>query len=163
MSSSLEDLAKRIQALEDIEAIKQLKHRYWRACDRQRPDDVRECFVPEGAVVDYENVCKFADREDFVELYTRLGCRPVVIDIHHGQNPEIFLDSPDSARGTWDIYYYGIDTGARTATQLAGYYNDEYVKRGGRWWIAKTVFIRTSFVMTEISPEGAPVVRALSR
>jgi len=163
MSNDLENLARRLQALEDIEAIKQLKHRYWRACDRQKPDDVRECFLPEGAIVDYQNVCRFENREDFVDLYRRLGCRDAVVDIHHGQNPEIEITGVDTARGTWDVYYYGIDLEARTATQLAGYYHDDYIRQDGRWWIAKTCFFRTSFVMTEVSSEGATTVRALSR
>jgi hypothetical protein len=163
MSTDLESLARRLQRLEDIEAIKQLKHRYWRACDRQKPDDVQDCFLPEGAVVDYENVGRFEDRESFVDLYRRLGCQPAVIDIHHGQNPEIEITGPDSARGTWDVYYYGINTEARTATQLAGYYHDDYVRRDGRWWIAETRFFRSSFQVTEISAEGGTKVMALSR
>ena len=163
MSSDVECLARRIQVLEDIEAIKQLKHRYWRGCDRQKPEDVRDCFLPDGAVVDYENVGRFEDRDSFVDLYRRLGCRDAVIDIHHGQNPEIEVTSADTARGTWDVYYYGIDLEARTATQLAGYYLDEYVRRDGRWWIAETRFFRTSFVMTEVSPQGGTTVQAMSR
>ena len=163
MSTDLESLARRLQTLEDIEAIKQLKHRYWRACDRQKPDDVQDCFLPEGAIVDYENVGRFEDRESFVDLYRRLGCRDAVVDIHHGQNPEIEITGPDTARGIWDVYYYGIDLEARTATQLAGYYHDDYVRRDGRWWIAATHFYRSSFQVTEVSQEGGTTVKALSR
>ena len=163
MSIDMENLARRVQALEDIEAIRQLKHRYWRACDRQKPDDVRDCFLPEGAVVDYENVGRFEDRESFVDLYRRLGCRDAMIDIHHGQNPEIELTGPDTARGVWDVYYYGIDLDAHTATQLAGYYHDEYVRQDGRWWIAETRFFRSSFVMSEVSTEGETTIKAMSR
>ena len=36
-----------------IEAIKAMKHRYWRACDNTDPDGFRRCFVRHGADLDY--------------------------------------------------------------------------------------------------------------
>jgi hypothetical protein len=54
MTVTLETLARRVQELEDLNAIKDLKHRYLRACDRQRPDDVRECFDPDGVVIEFQ-------------------------------------------------------------------------------------------------------------
>src|SRR5882762_6926176 len=46
MSDSLE---KRIQALEDIEAIKRLKYRYWRYLDLKQWDELAGLFVLEAS------------------------------------------------------------------------------------------------------------------
>lgn len=154
------DLERRVRALEDIQAIQDLKARYWRACDRQRPDEVRDCFAPHGAVVDYEGFPIFSDREDFVSLYRELGCRPGVMDMHHGQNPQIRLLADDQAEGLWDVYYFGIDRGAGTTIQLAGEYRDSYVRLDGRWLIQTTRFKRSSFLMQSIDEHGA--VRCMS-
>ena len=42
MTLTLEALAARIAALEDIEAIRQLKARYLRGCDLKQPEVVRD-------------------------------------------------------------------------------------------------------------------------
>lgn len=154
MEVSLEGLERRLRALEDINAIKDLKARYWRACDRQKPEDVRACFAPAKAVVDYEGFPLLEERDAFVALYSKLGCRPGVMDMHHGQNPIITMTGPDSATGLWDIFYFGIDLEARTTVQLAGEYQDVYAKIDGQWLIQKTRFRQTSFLMQAIDKDG---------
>jgi hypothetical protein len=155
LADRLEAVLARLDALESINAIKELKARYWRACDRQRPDEVRECFAPKGAVIDYQGFPRFDDREGFVQLYRELGCRPGVMDMHHGQNPQIRLDGPDAASGQWDVYFFGLDLNARTTIQLAGEYADDYVRQDGRWYMQASRFTRTSFLMQSIDKDGA--------
>ena len=46
MSISLEALAARVAALEDINAIRQLKARYLRACDLKQVEDLRDTLLP---------------------------------------------------------------------------------------------------------------------
>jgi len=43
-----QDLESRIRALEDVEAIKRMKHKYFRCVDLQLWDQLRDCFVPEA-------------------------------------------------------------------------------------------------------------------
>jgi len=155
MQNELQQLRQRLECLEAIEAIRRLKHRYLRACDRQRPDDVRACFVPNGAVIAYEGFPEFADREDFVRIYAQMGCRPQIVDMHHGQNPDISLTGENRAAGLWDIYYFGIDLTSRTATQLAGEYQDQYERVDGSWLIRSTRFRRTSVLSYSVSADGA--------
>jgi hypothetical protein len=163
MADELEDLRRRLGELEAIEAIKRLKHRYLRACDRQQPDDVRDCFVPRGAVIVYEGFPAFDDREPFVAIYAQMGCRPQIVDMHHGQNPDIRLTGADRAEGTWDIYYFGIDLEARTATQLAGEYEDLYERDDGAWRIRSTRFRRTSVVSYALTEDGVVRCTAIGR
>ena len=50
--SDLAALEKRIQALEDIEAIKRLKYKYWRCLDTKSWDEMEECFVDDATASD---------------------------------------------------------------------------------------------------------------
>ncbi|MEI9984201.1 MAG: nuclear transport factor 2 family protein [Aliidongia sp.] len=82
---------------------------------------MRDCFLPEGAVVDYEKCRPFrgiakASSTSIADSAAAMA----VIDIHHGQNPEIELTGPDTARGIWDVYYYGIDLDAHYRDPACG-------------------------------------------
>lgn len=153
MSADLNDLARRVQAMEDHAAIMEIKVRYLRACDRKRPDEVRKCFI-DNAVVDFEGFPVFDNADEFVALYTQFGCVPHVLDMHHMQNPVITLTGPDTATGLFDLYFFQIDKQARTLIQLASSYEDEFVKRDGRWLLSKSVSRRLSFLMDEVNEEG---------
>jgi len=156
------DLEQRLAALEDIRAIEALKWRYLRACDRKQPEEVRDCLVPE-AVVDFEGFPFFSDRDSFVEVYREFGCQPHIVDMHHGQNPIVELTGADTARGWFDLFFFQIDTQNQRHTQMAIAYDDEFERRGGRWWIVKTVARRYSVRVETISPEGTPTVEFAGR
>ena len=152
----------RLAALEDVNAIQVLKWRYLRACDRKAVEDVRDCFVPD-AVIDYEGFPLFQDRDTFVAIYEKFGCVPNIVDMHHGQNPIIELTGPDSARGVFDCYFFQIDTEARRLTQLSVSYDDEFVRRDGRWWIARTVSRRISMLVETMTEDGQRRVGVAAR
>jgi hypothetical protein len=153
MIVTVEDLANRVQAIEDIAAITQLKHVYLRACDRKQPEVVRACFVPD-AVIDFEGFPVFTNRDDFVALYAQFGCVPNILDMHHMQNPIVTLTGPDTAEGLFDLYFFQIDTKARTMIQLASSYEDSFVRRDGQWLFSRSKSRRLSFLSEEVSPEG---------
>ena len=46
-------IEERLQRLEDDRAIRDLKARYLRACDSKDPETVRDCLLPDGAVIAY--------------------------------------------------------------------------------------------------------------
>ena len=161
MTVTAEDLARRVQALEDKNEIKELKSRYLRGCDRQLPELVRDCLDPDGCTIDFEGFPPFKDRDSFVNVYQEMGCRPGVIDMHNGQNPDIELTGPNTAKAKWDLYFYNIDLGARTMMQMSCEYDDEYVKKNGRWWIKKTASKRYSFFLQQVDEDGQPTIAAL--
>ena len=70
MAATIAQLELRLQALEDINAIKELKARYLRACDRKQPDTMRDCFVEKGALIEAEVFPSFNDRPPTL---TRMG------------------------------------------------------------------------------------------
>jgi hypothetical protein len=138
------DLATRLQRLEDIEALRQLKARYFHACDRKDTATLRDCFVEGPLLIDYGAIGRFGTREAFLTVYEALACHPHIIDMHHGQNAQIDWGSPTEARAVWDLYFFQTNTQTGTFTQLAGSYSDRYEKHDGRWQIAETVFQPTS-------------------
>jgi len=152
----------RLTRLEDIRAIEQLKWRYLRACDRKQADAVRACFA-DDAVIDFEGFPLFTDADSFVEIFRQWGCVPHIVDMHHGQHPSVELTGPDTARGWFDLYFFQIDTQARKHTQLAVSYDDDFVRRDGRWLIARTVSRRLSMLVKELDEEGIEHVRVAAR
>ncbi len=108
--STVADLEQRLRALEDINAIRELKARYLRACDRKQPDTMRDCFIEKGAVIEADGFSSFNDREGWVKVFTELAVNnPNVMDTHHGQNPHIVLIGPDSASAVWDLQFTQIN------------------------------------------------------
>ena len=155
-------IEQRLGELEDIRAIESLKWRYLRACDRKQPDEVRACFA-DDAVIDYEGFPLFSDPDSFVDIYRRWGCKPNIIDMHHGQNPIVELTGADSARGWFDLFFFQIDTETKRHTQMAISYDDLFVRRNGRWLIARTNARRMSMLVKQVDDDGAERVIVAGR
>ena len=126
-----EVLAKRIQVLEDIEAIKKLKARYCAVCDNDHnPDEVVKLFAPdgiwEGAGVGV-NKGHAAIRALFEGFRQRISYSQ-----HNVMNPIIEVDG-DRAKGTW--YFLGPFTFRKgnRAMWLGARYEEDYVRIGGEW------------------------------
>lgn len=56
MTDDVKALAQRVAALEDIAAIKDLKFNYWNHLDGYRLDQVRDCFIAKGALIEMEEI-----------------------------------------------------------------------------------------------------------
>lgn len=136
--SELEELRRRVQHLEDIEAIRRLKARYLNACDSQDPESAKNCFAEGEVVIDMGHVGVFRDREGFADVYRTFGCQPFILDMHHGANPEIEFTDDNHARALWALEYRNFNLEAKTVTFVSLIYHDEYVRQRGQWKIAKT-------------------------
>ncbi|AUM12396.1 nuclear transport factor 2 family protein [Ketobacter alkanivorans] len=146
----MNELDARIQRLEDIEQIRQLKARYFHNCDRKNISAIKRCFCPGAVHIDYGALGVFSSREDFLALYEELACHDHIVDMHHGQNAQIQWQTTTTASATWDLYFHQIDQQNKTLTQLAGYYEDEYLKQDGHWQIKRTVFRVTSTCLVQM-------------
>ena len=135
---SATDLASRVQRLEDIEAIRRLKARYFNACDRQDPQTASRCFADGEVLIDMGHIGVFRRREEFAALYRAAGCHEYILDAHHGANAEIDIAGPDQARGTWALGFRNINTKDRTVTFLSVLYYDEYSRIAGEWLITSS-------------------------
>ncbi len=152
------DLEQRIARLEAIDAIKQLKAKYFFACDNKQADVVRGCFVDGDMVIDYGRVGSFTKADDMVAIYTKYACEPHIVEMHHAQNPQIKISSETQASATWGLYYYMIDTRRHTVTQLGGFYEDEYRCVDGEWKISKTTYRVSSTQLMDLSEGMATVI-----
>src|SRR6266478_2905562 len=94
------NLERRIQALEDIEAIKRLKHRYWRCLDLKLWDELAGCFAPDASVDYGEGRYRFQGVEAIMRFLTQsLGRESGALGVHHGGHPEIELTGATTAHG----------------------------------------------------------------
>lgn len=154
------DLSARLQALEDIEAIRQLKARYLSSCDRKDPATMRSCFADGKVEIDYGVVGRFDNADALVKVFTDIGCHDYMVEMHHGVNPQISRLSAELARGTWSLHYFLINTRDRTLTQLGGYYEDEYVRTPAGWKMSKTRFVASSTLVLDINSDAAKALFA---
>jgi hypothetical protein len=153
-------IERRIARLEAIEAIKQLKARYFFACDHKRPELVRDCFVDGEMEIDYGRVGSFNNADDMVAVFTKYACEEHIVEMHHAQNPQVQVPSDSEASAIWGLFYYMIDTRRNVVTQLGGIYEDEYRLIDGAWKISKTIYRVSSTQLMDLSEGMAKVIFA---
>ncbi|WP_244928774.1 nuclear transport factor 2 family protein [Nocardioides sp. W7] len=160
-------LEERIARLEAIEQIKSLKHRYLRACDDKRPDEFRNCFIAQGAVIDYgPRVGKFEDADGIAEVFSRLALHRVddqivILDMHHAVHPEISLVSETEATGAWTLRFRQVNLMDKTERVSAIEYADRYVVEDGAWRIASCEVTVLWALVTPL-PEGFTIMESFS-
>lgn len=153
-------LEQRLQALEDLDAIRSLKARYLACCDAKDPQGMRACFADGPVAIDYGAVGRFDTADAVVAVFEQVGCHPHMIEIHHGSNPQLKLLGDGRAEGHWSLHYQLINTNESTLTQLGAYYEDGYVKTPAGWKISATKCVVTSLLVLKLAPEqvGALVI-----
>jgi hypothetical protein len=118
----------------DIEAIKQLKARYFRTMDTNTESG--------GSVVTGADTFMTFLRETLADVVT----------VHHGHTPEIELTSATTATGVW-----AMDDMLRWPTGMElhgfGHYHETYQKVDGRWRIKTTTLTRLRMDFKEGAPE----------
>ena len=118
--------------MEDIEAIKKLKAKYFRCVDKKLWEEM-ETVLTEDAVADYGmGIELLQGRKAIIEFLKKNLDRDSMISVHQGHNPEIEITSDTTARGVWVLNDRLI---IQTIATLNGwrYYEDEYVKVNGEW------------------------------
>jgi hypothetical protein len=130
-----------MSVLEDIEAIKKLKYRYFRHLDSKEWDEL-------GALLTDDAVCKYDegkysyDGRDAILAFLREALdNPKIVTMHHGHHPEIEVDG-DRATGVWYLEDYVVFSDLGNALHGTAFYSDEYVKDGGQWKISSTGYKR---------------------
>lgn len=158
-----------VAALADIEAIKQLKSRYFQYVDGKKFEEVGLLFAPDASW-DLEGI---VERDPASGLVTTPGLADVfktkdravlkgrkvmadfikfmlspVTSIHHGYTPDITILSETEARGIWPMedYFYAAEPPHAMIRHGYGHYDETYVKIDGAWMIAS---INLSFVQED--------------
>jgi uncharacterized protein (TIGR02246 family) len=130
-------LEQRLQVLEDIESIRQLKARYCQACDDDHnPDAVAACFVEDG-LWEGPNLGVHAKGRAAIRDYIG-GVRDsgrMRNSAHMVMNPIIAVDG-DVATGQWRLlmlYTTRPVDGKVEHYRIIGTYDEVYVRRDGAW------------------------------
>jgi len=152
--SDYDELRSRLERMEAIEAVRQLKATYWASLDRCDFAAVRACFA-DDAVIEMEGVPPCAGPDAYVDFCRQANPPEGTMNLHAGQNPRITVRDADRATGLWDQWFVGLSIdgeGKATLMRLTGVYQDDYVRQDGRWLIAAMRFRQTSFVMGPPAP-----------
>jgi uncharacterized protein (TIGR02246 family) len=119
--------------MDDIEAIKQLKARYFRALDTKDWKGMRAVFSDDVVVDTSESDGGVVTGADAFIAFLQQVLKDVVT-VHHGHMPEIELTSPTTAKAIWamtDVLQWP------NGTELHGWghYHETYVRIDGAWRI----------------------------
>lgn len=129
------DLAARIRRLEDIEALKQLKHRYCAACDDDYDPERLAPLFTEDAVWDGGAMGCFEGRAA-IRAFFEGASTLAPFAIHHVTNPVIEVEG-DRAFGQWYLWEPIVFAQGDQALWMAGRYDDRYRREGDRWLFEK--------------------------
>lgn len=122
----------------DLEAIRQLKYRYFRCLDTKDWTGVESCFVPEATASYPQQEC--ASR-DVIIAFLSGAMVPDLVSVHHGHHPEIEL-AGDSATGRWYLQDTVLVPAHDFALEGAAIYTDRYLRTPGGWRMSHTGYER---------------------
>jgi ketosteroid isomerase-like protein len=130
---TLEELEKRLRAVEDIEQIKQLHNRYVNALTFINWDDLIDCFAEDSSVdVQFGGLIK--GKAEIANFFKKM-----LSQIHVGKegifavHPQITVNG-DSAKGNWLMYMMYADHRTwQSRYWIQGIYDAEYVRTDGQW------------------------------
>ena len=136
-------LRRDIQRLMDIEAIKQLKHAYFRCIDTANFVELKELFHEDVSVhfVGGTYEWKLQGRAEYLESIRKSFHREAV-GHHNGHHPEIQILSETEATGIWYLADNMWIMSHKFFTTGTALYWDRYVKADGKWSIIDTKYER---------------------
>ena len=129
--------------LDDIEAIKQLKARYFRCMDTKAWDELREVFAEDVHVdMEAEGGGVQDSRDEFLTML-RANIEDVST-VHHGHMPEITLTSPTTATGVWAMEdkLWWPDGAPIKHLHGYGHYHETYTRTDAGWRIQSMTLTR---------------------
>ena len=131
--------------MDDIEAIKQLKARYFRTMDIKDWAGMRRVFADDVVMDTTESGGDVIAGADEFLAFLEPTLRDVVT-VHHGHMPEIALTSGTTATGIWSMEDM-LRWPDGTEMHGYGHYHETYSKVDGVWRITTSTLtrLRTDF------------------
>lgn len=130
------NLAQRVRHLEDLEAIRRIKHQYCAYCDAgYDPEGIASLFIPDGIWDAGADFGRFVGREAIASFFREVA-PSVAFAAHLVTNERIDVDG-DTARGVWWLIMPStfIEDGARVDRWLFSEYTEDFVRVDGTWYI----------------------------
>ena len=126
--------------MDDVEAIKQLKARYFRTMDTKDWDGMRQVFTDDVVVDTTDSGGGVVTGGDaFLEFLRQTLADTVTV--HHGHMPEIEVTSPTTATGIWALHDVIVWPDG-TRLDGDGHYHETYERVGGAWQIKTSTLTR---------------------
>ncbi|MCP5042646.1 MAG: nuclear transport factor 2 family protein [bacterium] len=139
----IEELRRSVQMLMDMEAIRQLKHAYFRCIDTANFEELAGLFHDDVTVHfiggNYE--WKLQGRDDYLDA-VRGAFTSEAIGHHNGHHPEIQMLNDSEATGIWYLADNMWVMNFNFFTTGTAIYWDRYLKVDGRWTIKDTRYRR---------------------
>jgi len=145
----------KLQKLIDIEEIKNLKHRYFRAIDMADFSLLDDVFAPD-ITIDYRGGTYRwqSEGKDTIKESLRHAFHNQTAAMHTAHHPEIEVRSESKAVGKWYLQdiFYNFDLGS--VTQGTALYEDKYTKIDNQWLIQHSEYDRIWEHVSPINSEG---------
>ena len=139
----IEELRGDVQRLMDMEAVRQLKHAYFRCIDTANFAELATLFH-EDVSVDFVGGTyewKLEGRDEYLESIQK-SFTSQAVGHHNGHHPEIQMLSETEATGIWYLTDNMWILNGNFFTTGTAIYWDRYVKLDGRWVIKDTKYRR---------------------
>lgn len=132
-----------MDALAQIEQIKQLKYRYFRTLDTNDWSSFADCLTEDCTANYGDGEYSFDGRDAIVGFMSKNMSAETFLSMHNGHHPEISVaDDGQTATGTWYLQDTILDLANNIRLYGTGIYTDRYVKSDGEWKIAETGYAR---------------------
>src|SRR5690348_8353473 len=131
----LERIERRLQGLEDAEAIRNLKARYAALCDKQYDADGIAALFTEGALWESTGLGRFEGREA-IRSFFRGASRIFSFAIHYSLNGQIEIDG-DTARAQWYLFMPCTVAAGNRAMWRASIDHETYSRVDGTWMFSR--------------------------
>ena len=134
--TTLEDLEKRIQVLEDMRAIERLQAKYWDTLDAKDWDGLSECLVDDFVFINNTTGGRYEGRDGMLETMKGKFTDDVTSS-HQGHQHWIEITGEDTAISHWsleDDLYDAVNGGEFFGR---AHYDNKYVKVDGRWYFTE--------------------------
>jgi hypothetical protein len=126
----------------DLEAIRRLKHAYFRLLDTKRFDDLAQLLTEDATSAYQSGELSQRGREGIVGFLKESLSDPGMITMHTGHHPEIDLTSDTEATGTWYLEDIVLIPAVDLEIHGTALYSDRYSKVDGSWKIRHTGYER---------------------
>jgi uncharacterized protein (TIGR02246 family) len=135
--------------MNDIEAIKQLKARYFRMLDTKDWEGFRQVFADDVVIDTTDSGGELVTGADQFLAYLDQALAGTTT-VHQGHMPEITITGDTTATGIWALHDIVIWPGGMRLDGF-GHYHETYVKDGDDWRIqsSKLTRLHTDFAMPE--------------
>ncbi len=156
-AGGVEGLRKDVQRLMDMEAIRQLKHAYFRCIDSANFEELATLFHEDVSVhfIGGTYEWKLDGRDNYIDAVTK-SFNTEAIGHHNGHHPEIQMLSDTEATGIWYLADNMWILSGKFFTTGTALYWDRYLKVDGHWVIKDTKYERL-YEITRQLDENPPL------